>query len=430
MISHAVILCGGYGTRMREAGYTTPKFLLPVADKNISYFIFKNLAKYGIKAVHLLLGEGSEEIKATLNRLEVEFEIKITYSHELNPRGTGGALLDALDVLPDEFVLLHGDLLINTDLSELVSIFDKSEADFAQIVHPSTHIFDSDIVETDNQKVIVAYMTKPHDKNIVIRNLGNAGIYAFKKSVFLREEYIGSKIDLDREILPKLISEGLKGKVIRNRQFIRDVGTPERYEKTIRNLVPFYESMFPKPAIFLDRDGTINKLNGYIKSENEIELLDGVAHAVFELNRRGFLVIVITNQPVIARGEVTLETLNRIHGRIEMELAKSGALLDEVYFCPHHPHSGFDGEIPELKIECDCRKPNSGLIQKACQDFQIDLEKSWVIGDSWRDIKLAESLGLRALRVGSGEDQDSDYDFQTLSSAVDFIVMSMTTPKN
>lgn len=427
MISHAVILCGGAGTRMREAGYDQPKFLLPIEDKNISFFIFKNLKKYGIESVHLLLGDSSEEILSELQFLEKEFEMRITFSRELQPRGTGGALLEIVHSLPDEFILLHGDLLINTDLSELVAVFDRTKADFAQIVHPSAHVFDSDLVETDNQSKILGYKTKPHKADLIVRNLGNAGIYAFKKKVFLDENFSGIKVDLDREILPELVSNGFKGRAIRNRQFIRDVGTPERYEKTINRLEPFYKSNLPKPAIFLDRDGTLNKLNGYIKNENEVQLLDGVGQAVCKLNRSGFLVIVVTNQPVIARGEATYEGLNRIHGQIEMYLAKDGALLDEIYFCPHHPDSGFVGEIRELKIECTCRKPNPGLIQQACKDFQIDLKHSWVIGDSWRDVKLAENMGIRALRIGSGEDDTSDYDFQTLSAAVDFVLTPLIT---
>jgi histidinol-phosphate phosphatase family protein len=427
MISHAVILCGGAGTRMREAGYKQPKFLLPIAEKSISHFVFKNLKKYGIESVHLLLGESSEEIMGVVEFLKKEFELRITFSKETKPRGTGGALLEAIHSLPDEFILLHGDLLIDTDLSELVNVFDGTDAEFAQIVHPSTHVFDSDLVETNNQGKIIGYRTKPHKEDLVIRNLGNAGIYAFKKKVFLNENYLGEKIDLDREILPKLVSNGINGRAIRNRQFVRDVGTPERYEKTINNLESFYKSNLPKPAIFLDRDGTLNKLNGYIKSEKDVQLLDGVGQAIRSLNKSGFLVIVVTNQPVIARGEATFEALNKIHGRIEMELAKDGALIDEIYFCPHHPDSGFAGEIPELKIECICRKPNPGLIQKACKDFQIDLNLSWVIGDSWRDVQLGEKMGIRALRIGSGEAEASAYDFLTLKAAVDFILAPSIT---
>lgn len=430
MISHAVILCGGSGTRMREAGYTQTKFLLPIADKFVGYLILKNLKEFGIKSVHLLLGEGGEEIKKVIHSLENEFDIRIRYSQEPEPKGTGGALLSAMGELPDEFLLLHGDLLLNTDLTELINIFDSSNSDFAQIVHPSSHVFDSDLVEVDDKSQIISYHTKPHRENLNIRNLGNAGVYAFKKKVFVDASYNRTKIDLDRELLPAVAAKGFIGKAIRNRQFIRDVGTPERYEKTINNLEPFIQAEFSKPAIFLDRDGTINRLNGFITDEAQIELLDGVGQAISKLNKSGFLVIIVTNQPVIARGDTTLQELNNIHGRIEMELALAGAVIDEIYFCPHHPDSGFDGEIPELKFVCDCRKPSPGLIQEACRDFSINLEKSWIIGDSWRDVQVGENLGIRALRVGSGVDQTSNFDFQTLAMAVDFILTSTEAKEN
>jgi len=424
MISHAVILCGGSGTRMREAGYTQAKFLLPISDNFIGYLMIKNLKKFGINSVHLLLGERGEEIKNVIDSLETQFDLRISYSQESEPKGTGGALLSAIDVLPDEMLLLHGDLLLNTDLSQLVNIFDSSECDFAQIVHPSSHVFDSDLVEVDDRSQIIGYHTKPHSENLNIRNLGNAGVYAFKKRVLVGASYEGFKIDLDRELLPELVTNGFIGKAIRNRQFIRDVGTPERYERTINNLEAFNQAELLKPAIFLDRDGTINSLNGFIKNEAQIKLIEGVGQAVTKLNKSGFLVIVVTNQPVIARGETTLKELNNIHGRIEMELAKSGAVIDEIYFCPHHPDSGFDGEIPELKISCICRKPSPGLIEQACKDFQISLEKSWIIGDSWRDVHLGKNAGVRAIRVGTGEDQTADFNFQTLGLAVDFILDS------
>lgn len=410
---------------MRKAGYLMPKFLLPIADQNISYFLFKNLKKHGIETVHLLLGDYSDEIKSAVKVLEDEFRIRITYSQELQPRGTAGALLDATEFLHDEFMLLHGDLLVNTDFTELLEIFDKTDFDFAQMVHPSTHVFDSDLVKTDNEGQIIGYETKPHADNLLIRNLGNAGIYAFKRKVFLNSKLETSKIDLDREFLPEIVSSGFKGLAIRNRQFIRDVGTPERYEKTVKNLKPFRDSDQPKPAIFIDRDGTINKLNGHIKSQSEVHLLDGVAEAIRRLNKSGFLVIAITNQPVIARGETSITELNRIHARIEMELSKHGALLDEIYFCPHHPDSGFDGEIPELKVNCICRKPKTGLVQKACSDFRIDLSQSWMIGDSWRDVKLAENVGIKSLKVGSGEKDAMGFDFKTLSEAVDHILSTV-----
>ena len=114
-------------------------------------------------------------------------------------------------------------------------------------------------------------------------------------------------------------------------------------------------------------------------------------------------VIVITNQPVIARGEVRVEELELIHNKMETLLGEQGAYIDGLYFCPHHPDKGFDGEVEELKIDCDCRKPKPGMILKASQDFNIDLRSSWMIGDGWRDVECGYNAGTHTvLLTGEG----------------------------
>lgn len=427
MISQAVILCGGSGTRMRDAGYLEPKFLQPLAGNSIAYYMLRNLTQSGVESIHLLLGENSDRILQSLPSLKKEFGLNINFTIETKPRGTGGALLSSLESLDEEFLLLHGDLLINTNLSEILSIFDTTDADFAQIVHPSTHVFDSDLVVTNNQNSIIGYKTKPHTSELTVRNLGNAGIYAFKKEVFSDLEYIEQKIDLDRDLLPALVNKLSKGVAVRNREFIRDIGTPERLEKTMANFGEFESAKSAKPAVFLDRDGTINILNGFISTSEDMQLIEDVGASIHDLNKAGFLVIVITNQSVVARGEATLETLNTIHARMEMALAEYSAIVNEIYYCPHHPDSGYAGEIKELKIQCECRKPKKGLIDRACADFHIDLDKSWMIGDSWRDMELARNARIQGLRVGTGEDQNLNHDFPTLREAVNYIITSSST---
>jgi D-glycero-D-manno-heptose 1,7-bisphosphate phosphatase len=422
MISHAVILCGGAGTRMRDFGYLVPKFLLPVGGETVAYYCLKNLADHGIKSVHLLLGIDSEEILDKVQDHVRNFDIKLTYTVEDSPRGTGGALLAALDDLPEKFLLLHGDLLINTDLDEILKCLDSSEYDFAQTVHPSNHIFDSDLVDIDFQMNIRKYFTKPHSAPLVLRNNGNAGIYAFKKKTLLNFKHPkNDKLDLDRELLPRILSEGMKGTAIRNRQFIKDIGTPERFEKALKNFQFFIDAREPRPAIFLDRDGTINELAGHITNREQISILEGVPEAILRINQAGYLAIIVTNQPVISRGEVTREELNFIHAFIEMQIAKVGAVIDEIYYCPHHPDLGYEGEIEELKIECECRKPKPGLLMRACSEFSIDVEKSWMIGDSWRDVTLGDNFGINSLRVGSGIDSNLDFDFENLAEAINYI---------
>ena len=156
-------------------------------------------------------------------------------------------------------------------------------------------------------------------------------------------------------------------------------------------------------AIFIDRDGTINRYVGFLRDLDQLELLPGVAKAIQIINQSEYLVIVVTNQPVIARGEVTYEKLQEIHNKMETLLAKEGAFLDAIYFCPHHPDKGFAGEVASLKVECDCRKPKPGMILQAAIDYNIDLKASWMVGDGENDIVAGKAACCRTALVGTGE---------------------------
>jgi D,D-heptose 1,7-bisphosphate phosphatase len=148
------------------------------------------------------------------------------------------------------------------------------------------------------------------------------------------------------------------------------------------------------PAIFLDRDGTLNFDYGWITSPSKIELLAGAAEAVREINRAGFLAVLVTNQPVIARGECTEAGLAAIHDKLSLLLSQSGAHLDAIYYCPHHPDAG---------ARCDCRKPAPGLLERAARDLNIDIDRSWMIGDSERDLGAAAAFGIPAVLVSSNQ---------------------------
>ena len=123
--------------------------------------------------------------------------------------------------------------------------------------------------------------------------------------------------------------------------------------------------------------------------------MPGVTEAVRKINESGYLAIVVTNQPVIARGEVSYDELHMIHNKMETLLGNEGAYVDAIYYCPHHPHKGYDGEVAKLKIDCECRKPKPGMLMQAAKDYNIDLSKSWMVGDSENDIKAGEAAGCR-----------------------------------
>lgn len=183
-----------------------------------------------------------------------------------------------------------------------------------------------------------------------------------------------------------------------------------------------------RPAIFLDRDGTINEEASYITLPEQLKLLPGAAEAVRTMRAAGYRIVVVTNQPVIARGDCTTEELMRIHDYMEMELSREGAFLDGIYYCPHHPDKGFAGERAELKMECDCRKPGDGMLRRAAQELNLDLAQSWLIGDRTGDIQAARKCGIRSilLRTGMGGsderyDAAPDYTFDDLLAAAHFV---------
>jgi len=190
-------------------------------------------------------------------------------------------------------------------------------------------------------------------------------------------------------------------------EYVKDMGTPERYYSVCEDfeagIVKGKNLKNKQKAIFLDRDGTINKYVGFLRNIEEFELIDGVADALRIINSKGYLAIVITNQPVIARGEVSLEELDQIHRKMETLLGNDGVYIDAIYFCPHHPDKGYEGERPEYKIECECRKPKPGMLIKAAEEFNIDLSQSWMIGDKENDIKAGIAAGCNTALIGTGD---------------------------
>ena len=153
-----------------------------------------------------------------------------------------------------------------------------------------------------------------------------------------------------------------------------------------------------RPAVFIDRDGTINEQMGYINHVSRFRLIPGTSEAIRLLNTHGCFAIVVTNQSGVGRGYFPVQLVYDVHEQMKSLLAKEGAAVDGTYFCPHHPN----GSVREFAIECDCRKPKTGLIKRACEDFEIDMDFSYVVGDRCSDIEMAERAGLKGVLVKTG----------------------------
>ena len=158
-----------------------------------------------------------------------------------------------------------------------------------------------------------------------------------------------------------------------------------------------------RPAVFTDRDGTLNREVGYLSSLEGLRLLPGAAEGVRRLRDAGFAVVVISNQSGVARGLTSYDTVSEIHVELRRRLAARGAALDALYFCPHHPDAG---SAPFRRV-CRCRKPAAGLVRKAARDLTLDVAGSYVVGDTARDLALAAAIGVPGILVLTGHGRET-----------------------
>lgn len=417
-----VILAGGKGTRL---GLTDiPKPMCPIEGIPQLERQILLAKKYGIEEIFLLEGYLAHVISDYFGNGE-RFGVKIHHIVEQAPLGTAGALSLIKDKLTNRFMVFYGDVVMDFDI-ESMQKFDEQEPSVGTLlIHPNNHPYDSDLLEVKDDKII-AFHTKPHDSQKNYHNLVNAAVYILSPEIF---EFIenGKQQDFGKDIFPKVLQSGKILRGYKSAEYIKDMGTKDRLPKICEDVakgrVKRLNKKNPRPAIFLDRDGVLIKDMDKNPVVENFELLEGVEDAIKKINQSGYLAIVVTNQPMIAKGFVTFSDVDDVHKKLETQLGKSGAYLDDIYFCPHHPDKGYEGEIPELKIVCDCRKPKPGMLLKAAQDYHIDLEKSWMIGDRETDIKAGRAAGCRTVFIGENtKEVTADIYAKNLNNATDFIL--------
>lgn len=436
----AVIQAGGKGTRISEiTGDVIPKPMLEISGYPILYHQMMNLKKNGITDITVIIGHLGNVIKDYFGDGK-QFGLNISYVEEdpQKPLGTAGSLYFLKDKLKENFVFLLADVFIDIDFEKMEQYHIANNADVTLLTHPNGHPFDSDLV-VEEGGVVKAFDYKSNDRTTYnYKNLVNAGVMIFSPSVF---KYLTElrKYNYEKDIIVPLINDG---KVVsyKSSEYAKDMGTPERYRRVQEDynsgICDAKNLANKQKAIFLDRDGTINEYVGFLRKEEDFRLIPGVSEAIKKINNSGYLAIVVTNQPVIARGEVTEEELEEIHKKMETLLGLDGAYIDDIYYCPHHPDKGFEGEIPELKIECDCRKPKTGMLEKAAREHNIDLSSSIMIGDSTLDIKMAENAGTQSVLLKTGQKgEDGKYDVsptliaEDLNDAINKIICKKASKK-
>lgn len=413
-------MAGGRGTRISSVASDIPKPMIKIDGKPVLEHEILNLREQGFTDIILTVGHLGNIITDYFGDGS-KFGVHIEYYIEETPLGNAGALFKIRDKLTDDFLLLNADAVFDIDFRRFVE-FHKSHGGLVTLfTHPNSHPYDSGIVIADRNGVVLQWLAKEDDRPDYYKNRVNAGLHVVSPKV-LDIDISTEKVDLDRQILKPLAGTG-KMYVYDSPEYVKDMGTPDRYESVCRDFsegkVKARNLHNKQKAVFLDRDGVINKYVGFLRNIDDFELLDGVSKAIRKINESGYLAIVVTNQPVIARGEVSFAELTEIHNKMETLLGEDGAYLDAIYFCPHHPDKGFDGEIPELKFDCDCRKPKPGMLIEAAKDFNIDLKHSWMIGDSESDIIAGKNAGCSTVLIG---DSDENMCASNLLEAVDYII--------
>jgi histidinol-phosphate phosphatase family protein len=433
MIKEAVIIAGGKGTRLKKYLNNIPKPMVEIDGLPLIHRQINQIIKYGYTKVSVLVSYKSEIIKDYLSR-HIAKDISVEFYEDKEPLGTAGSLLKIADRLSEQILVLYGDTLFDIDIKKFENFHSNNKTSVGSIfLHPNSHPYDSDLVSLNEKNIIDKFYNYPHKKNTWLPNLVNAAMYILNKEKLLQFKDFKTPCDFAKDFFPFLLEKNLILSGYVSPEYIKDVGTPDRIEKAIediKNQIPIKSNLINKQkAIFLDRDGVINYLrHDHVKNDSELKIFDYTALAIRLFNINNFKVILVTNQPVISRGECTLKELKNIHNKLETIVGEEKAFIDKIYFCPHHPDSGYPGEIKSLKIKCLCRKPNTKLIEDAIRDFNIDIKQSWYIGDSTTDLLTATKMKIKHVMLSSGSggldgkySVQNQYNSDNLLTAAEFI---------
>lgn len=403
----AVIQAGGKGTRLRNITRDEiPKPMIPILGKPLLEWQIEKCKENGITEIILVIGHLGDRIREYFGD-GAFWNVSVSYVEEKEPLGTAGAFYFLKDMVGDEdFLMVYGDVFWDIDVQRMLKYHREKHSLCTLFVHPNAHPFDSDLIIQDESGRIVGIDSKHNVRDYWYDNLVNAGLYIIGGQICQRVAR-PEKIDLEKQIFSQMIEDGEEIYGYRSPEYIKDAGTVERLSTVEMEVGSGYVAsknlLKEQKCIFLDRDGTVNVKNGLVDVEDKLFLEECAAEAIRRINQSGYLAILVTNQPVVAKGMCTMEEVRGIHRKLTTLLGQEGAFLDAIAFCPHHPDKGFPGERPEYKFDCECRKPKTGLLTRFVDQYHINLNGSWMIGDTTRDMLTGNNAGTHTALVLTGD---------------------------
>ncbi len=382
-IEQAVILAGGLGTRMRPITDTVPKPMIQIHERPFLEYLIEELARHGIERVVLLLGYLPDIVREHFGDGR-KFGVRIDYSVSAVEDETGSRIRKAEHLMDPVFLLMYCDNYWPLRLGAMTRTFDDSGA-AAQI----TAYRNADGYTRSNVRVGEQGLVDVYDRSRTAPGLAGVDIgFALVRKEALRHIPGGGNPSFESTVYPALVAASQLGAYVTDHRYY-SIGSPERVESTER----FFER---RPAIILDRDGVLNvrpPKAEYVTSADEFRWLPGAKEALALLKGAGYMVVVVSNQAGIARGALSEGALAEIHDRMRRDAEAAGGGIDAVYYCPH----GWDDG-------CDCRKPNPGMLFAAQHDMDLDLSRTYFIGDDPRDVEAGEAAGCPTLLVTDSDD--------------------------
>jgi len=366
-VNDIVILVGGRGSRISKFTTKIPKPLIKIGSKPFLDQLICKFIKYNFKKIYLLCSYKKKFFFKRYHK-KIIHNSKIICVDEGQQKDTGGALYKLRNKIKNNFILINGDTYFDINLNKMLKI-NMSKNIGVMALTLSRNLVNNrkinNIKLNNNNKIIFA---KKKSK------LSNGGVYIFKKQIF---KYVkNQKQSLENDILIKLINKK-KIKGILFREKLIDIGS---YKKL--NLLKKQNKILKNKAFFLDRDGVVNKENGYVLKPQQFKFLPGVKKAINLLNKKKFLVIILTNQAAIGKGLITEKKLKKIHSNMINDVKKyKNSEINDIFYAPYYRNS----KIAKYRKNLKDRKPNIGMFSKAIMKWNIDPKKSYFIGDKITD---------------------------------------------
>ena len=422
----AVIICGGKGLRLKSITKNKPKALAKFNKiENLACQI-NMLKKNGVNNFLFLVNNFEKEISLFLKK---KYHKKFIICKDKNYFGTGGAIYSAKKRLHNNFLIVYSDLYFNFNFKNFVKYSKKKKAILSCVVHANDHPIDSDTVFLD-KKFYITQINKKTSKKFKMNNAISGIYFAQKKFLNLYNFKKNRNCDLVNDIFPKLIKKGSKIFAYKSIEYIKDFGTPDRFKRVSKdvrlNKIKNLNYQSKTRAVFIDRDGVINKESNKIKTYKNFKILPKVNLAIKKMNLNKIPCFIVSNQSGLARKTIALNEIFKIIYKLDKYLSDSKAYVDDFLICPHYEKIKFNNN--KINFFSDFRKPNPGMIFTLAKRYNIDLKKSFMIGDTDIDVLTVKRAGLKTILVKSPKIKDyvfdirPDYRVKDLNSAVNIVL--------